>query len=888
MAQTILLIAPTHEVRSLLRTVILEDSAGPSEPGAIAREIVEVATGAAGLACCRQAPPDCVLLDCSVPDMPIFDVLAAIARQCGHTGAPVPAAQTLPHGLLPLPVVLLADADTMALAREALHHGAQDYLAKEPLDPAALRQAVARSCDRAALQQQLARQFVALQQENHALQARATLLAAACDHTNVGLFVTDAAGRFVYVNQTYAQITGCQPDELIGQPFTMLLPPARRAAAIDIHATFMAGPQTTITSSDLQAYRRDGSQFDAYMTTECLVLGDDQRYLVTSVLDITTLRQTEQAFLESEERYRSVIETMGEGVVLRGADGLIITCNRSAERILGSSSSDLIGRISLGEGYLALSEDGAPLPLADFPGLVTLRNGEPQSHVVMGLQRPDGPVIWLLINTRPLLQPGATTPYAVVVSFADITERKQNEQHLHHLAFHDTLTGLPNRARFLERLRQVCAHAQNDPTYLFAVILFDLDHFKVINDSLGHPVGDQLLGTTAERINACIRAGDVVARIGGDEFAILLEDIGGIEEAILVAERIQEALAVPLKLSGYTVVASASIGIALSQPEHQPDPVTRPDDLLRDADAALYRAKAEGRARYAIFDAATRKQAVERLAIETELWQALERQELRLLYQPIINTTTGAIDSFEALLHWLHPQHGLIASDAFIRVAEESGVITSLGHWVLHEVCRQARTALSQVRSLNGAPLVSPVVINVNISAREFLHPALIDHIAQALAENHLAAHQLRLEISERIVMYPTEMLLPVITRLNDLGVQLCLDAFGRGYSSLWHIAHFPIPLLKIDRSFVQTMGRNTRSHAIVQAVISLAHTLGMQVVAVEVETAQQQAQLHTMGCDYLQGFLFARPVDAVAAGALLRGEVAPLAHWQNAAPYSR
>jgi diguanylate cyclase (GGDEF)-like protein/PAS domain S-box-containing protein len=588
---------------------------------------------------------------------------------------------------------------------------------------------------------------------------------------------------------------------------------------------------------------------------------------------MTLQKQIEHALRESEERYRSVIDILSEGVMLQAADGRIVACNRSAERILGVPVDEMIDRVLDPSEWYTFYEDGSPFPPAAFPAQVTLRTGVPQKNVMMGIHRQDGPLAWILINTQPLVQAGVHTPYAVVVSFTDISERKQREERLRHLAFHDTLTNLPNRAMFMNRLRQALQHTRDYPDELFAVILFDLDHFKVINDSLGHPVGDLLLSTTAQRLEFCMREGDIIARLGGDEFAVLIEDILSPNDAIEVAERIQQTLNEPMELDGYTIFTSASIGIVVNYSDVSAYRYEHPEDVLRDADTAMYRAKERGRAGYAMFDGEMRSQAIERLAIGTGLRQALARNELRLLYQPIVDLTSGEVVSLEALLHWNHPQRGLLSSEAFIGVANESGLIVSLGQWVLRETCRQIRAWMNEdalrMRQANQAP----IAVNINISSHEFLYPSFVDEIRHALEAHSLDAHFLRLEIAESIVMYPTESLMPTLNQLHDLGVQLCLDGFGKGYLSLQHIAHFLIPMLKMDRSLVHTMHKDEKSLPIIQAIVMLAHTLEMDVVAVEVETEQQLARLKEMGCNFGQGFLFSRPVSAHTAAMLLRSE---------------
>jgi EAL domain-containing protein (putative c-di-GMP-specific phosphodiesterase class I) len=369
-----------------------------------------------------------------------------------------------------------------------------------------------------------------------------------------------------------------------------------------------------------------------------------------------------------------------------------------------------------------------------------------------------------------------------------------------------------------------------------------------------------------------MRADDIIARIGGDEFAVVLEDIGSLSDAIEVAERIQNLFARPFSLKGYTLCTSASIGLVLNRSETGESTYEKPEELLRDADTAMYQAKGGGRAGYAVFDSDMRTRAIERLDIEVGLWSALEQQELHLLYQPVFSVQTGELDSFEALLYWQHPRHGLISADAFQQVAEESTLGVALSQWVLRDACRQAAQWARQPPPVGANGHATPVV-SVNISAHTFLQPTLAEQVSQALRDYELAPHTLQLEISERIVMYPATTVLPILERLHALGVHLCLDAFGEGYSSLHHIASFSVPRLKIDRSFVHTMAQDERSAHIVQAIITLAHTLGMRVVAVDVANQPQLRMLRHMGCDYGQGHLFSAPLTAAEAS-LLPGPV--------------
>jgi diguanylate cyclase (GGDEF)-like protein/PAS domain S-box-containing protein len=434
-------------------------------------------------------------------------------------------------------------------------------------------------------------------------------------------------------------------------------------------------------------------------------------------------------------------------------------------------------------------------------------------------------------------------------SQTDITRRKRTEEQILHDALHDALTGLPNRNLFLDRLGQAVARRRRHDDYHFAVLFLDLDRFKVVNDSLGHLAGDRLLVELARRLLACLRSEDTVARLGGDEFAILLDEIEDVRSATRVAERIQEELRQPCSLDGHEVFSTMSIGITLDDPRDR-----RPEELLRDADTAMYRAKAQGRDRHEIFDDAMHAKAVAALKLEADLRRALERGELRLAYQPIVALATGRAVGFEALARWPHPERGLVAPDEFVPLAEETGLILPVGRFVLREACRAARAWQE-----SGAPELS---ISVNVSAREFGQAGLVDRIESVLAEHGLPASRLRLEITESVIMEDPEEAVVRCLALRELGVRIDIDDFGTGYSSLSYLRRFPVDALKIDRAFVGGMDARTEDHEIVRAILNLASSLGIKTVAEGIETEAQLARLRGLGCELGQGYFLAPPVE--------------------------
>jgi diguanylate cyclase (GGDEF)-like protein/PAS domain S-box-containing protein len=443
-------------------------------------------------------------------------------------------------------------------------------------------------------------------------------------------------------------------------------------------------------------------------------------------------------------------------------------------------------------------------------------------------------------------------------SQSDITQRKAAEERLLHDAFHDTLTGLPNRNLLVDRLNRAILRIKRHPDYQFAVLFLDLDGFKVINDSLGHQIGDQLLIAIGRRLENCVRQGDTVARLGGDEFIILIDDLAEPGDVYQMADRALDELQAPFSLNGQELVTSASIGIALSGPSYD-----RAEDLLRDADIAMYRAKARGKAGYVIFDKAMHTLAVTRLKLEADLRHAAVRQEFRLHYQPIVSLKSGAIASFEALVRWNHPERGLIPPDDFIPLAEETRLILPLGMWVL----REAASELKNFQSASGTSV--PLTISVNLSFRQFLQADLISQIERILLETGLDAEQLRMEITESVIMEHVETAFTTLSRLKSLGVKLAMDDFGKGYSSLSYLHQFPFDTLKIDRSFIARMGGGENLE-IVRTIVSLANGLGLDVVAEGVETLSQLTLLRELGCQFGQGYLLSRPLSGDAARELL------------------
>jgi diguanylate cyclase (GGDEF)-like protein len=489
------------------------------------------------------------------------------------------------------------------------------------------------------------------------------------------------------------------------------------------------------------------------------------------------------------------------------------------------------------------------------------------------LTRPDGTVLGTLVALSDEPRPWQDDQLQLLADLAEtastelqlrhaLSEREMRERQLRHDSLHDALTGLPNRSLFMKRLSDASMRARRDGDGLFAVLFLDLDDFKIVNDSMGHHVGDEVLVIVARRLEECVRGGDIVARLGGDEFAILLERVIDARDTALVAERVQEALREPMTIGGYEWVSTASIGVVLSSSANE-----RPEYLLRSADMAMYRAKHQGRAHFEMFDRAMHAEALTRLQMENDLRHAVERQEFTLHYQPIVALDTGRVHAVEALMRWQHAERGIIPPNEFIPVAEDTGLIVPMGRWALREAC-------AQVRSLEARnPDIAGLRLSVNLSVREFAQLDLVRAVAAILQDTGLPPQQLQLEITESAIIGQQHPALQTIAELRQLGVRIHLDDFGTGYSSLSYLHRLPLDAIKIDRAFTSAMEAEERPRHVIQAILALVGAIGLDVIAEGVASSEQLAMLRRMGCPYGQGFLFSRPVPADALEELLRSD---------------
>jgi diguanylate cyclase (GGDEF)-like protein/PAS domain S-box-containing protein len=560
---------------------------------------------------------------------------------------------------------------------------------------------------------------------------------------------------------------------------------------------------------------------------------------------------------ESEQRFRSAFHYASIGMALVSENGRWLQVNRSLCQLVGYTEAEL------------LNTDIQSLTHPDELGEFLIQQSRLTKGLVDGYQaekrymHKSGAEVWTLLSVSRVRDP-ETKSLRFIFQIQDISDRKRAEAQLVHDAFHDGLTGLPNRALFVDHLKLAIARHQRREYPLFSVLFFDLDRFKLINDSLGHLIGDQLLVAMAQRIQGCLRPGDTIARLGGDEFTVLLEDLKSNSEAIHVADRIQRELSAPFDLEGRQVFTSASIGIAPSTTGYE-----RPEHVLRDADTAMYYAKSLGGSRYQVFDKSMHVRAVKLLEMQNDLRQAIEKNELFVEYQPIVALDTFKITGFEALARWKHSTQGLIGPAQFIPVAEDTGLILPIGQWILREACRQAR-AWQQLYVGD-----ENLTMSVNLSGKQFAQPDLINLIKDVLAETGLEPKSLKLEITESVVVENVDAASEMLTQLRNLGVGLSIDDFGTGYSSLSSLHRFPISTLKIDSSFVSRMIGHNENTEIVKTIMSLAGNLGMDVTAEGVETLEQVTRLRSFGCGRGQGFFFSRPLSAADAEALVRDAVA-------------
>lgn len=550
------------------------------------------------------------------------------------------------------------------------------------------------------------------------------------------------------------------------------------------------------------------------------------------------------ALRESEERFRSAFNYAPIGIALVSPDGTWLKVNHALCEILGYSEEEF-----LASNFQAmLFYDDVKVTLAKIQDLLAgkfLTCQMEQRYV-----HKDKKTVWASWSVSAAVHAKSEQPN-LIFQIQDITAKKSVEQQLQYEAKHDALTKLPNRAFFMSRLEQALTLAQKNPKYQISILFIDLDRFKIVNDSLGHVVGDQLLIGIADRLRECLRPDDIVARLGGDEFTILVEGEYDQKEVVRIAERLQEKFAMPFDLSGHEIYSSASIGIL-----HRSEKHLTPEDMMRDADTAMYHAKRAGKARHEVFDHDMHESVKASLQLETDLRRAIEREELTVHYQPICSLITGKIEGFEALARWHHKELGLLGPDKFIPLAEEVGLIDTLGDQILRKSCVQMR--FLKEKSFPDLP----VFLSVNLSCKQFAQPHLVQKIKQTLVETDFPPHLLKLEITESVFFEHKEKAVEMLHQLRELGIEINIDDFGTGYSNLSYLMQLPISTLKIDRSFISPIKENGENIEIVEIIMMLARNLAMKVIAEGVETEAQLEQLKKLNCESAQGYFFSEPME--------------------------
>ncbi len=658
----------------------------------------------------------------------------------------------------------------------------------------------------------------------------------------------------LYVSPSIRNIIGFTPAELIGRhPLESVHPDDKESLRL-AYREALTNP-ANVTTVTYRRRHRDGHYVWCETTGHAI---EDESGEVAEIhiitRDISARKRAEDGLREAEARYRSIFENAVEGIFQTSPTGRYLTANPSLARIYGFGSPD-----ELLASYYDIGHQLYVNSRKRFEFIEEMKMAGQVSNFEAQIKRKDGEVIWISENAREVRdEDGILLYYEGTVE--DVTARKNAQDQLFHDAFHDRLTGLANRTLFSSRMTQAFSRLKRHPDAPFAVLFLDFDRFKNINDSLGHLAGDELLVSIAHRLEEYLRPGDTVSRLGGDEFAILIEEVRDQSDAIHVAERVQSAMARPFTLGGQEVFSSASIGIAIAHADYD-----NPDDLLRDADMAMYRAKAQGKARFALFDSGMHTRAVALLQLETDLRWAIERREFELHYQPIVSLGTGRITGFEALVRWRHPERGLVSPGEFIPVAEETGWIVPIGAWVLETACEQLARWQAE---LQFAPALT---MSVNLSGKQFSQLDLIPFIHRQLQRWDIAPENLRLEITESAIMENAESVIGRLHTLRELGVKLALDDFGTGYSSLSYLHRFPLDTLKIDRSFVMSMQDGGENREIVRTIVALGLALNLDVIAEGIEEETQLRDLRELGCKGGQGYFFSRPLSPDAALELLK-----------------
>jgi len=883
--ETILVVDDNRQITSFLTGELL-----PS----LGYQSLEANDGKTALELVRTRPVSLMLLDMQLPDLTGLDIL----RQLSDEDRKIPAILFTAHG-------------SEEIAADAFRLGVQDYLSK-PVDADILNMAISRALAESRLEHE--KEFLTNQLKDQV--ARLKVLARVGQSVTSTLDLDDVLRRIVEagVHLTRAEegflaLVDGQTDQLYlravknidqDKTKTMRLPvndsligqvvrtkhPFRSTSSqgqsLKVSTGFMVysllhvpliskDKVLGVLSVDNRLRRQEFTESDENLLTSLAgyagVAIENASLYEQAQQEIRVRVRAEQALRDSEQRYELAVRGANDGLWdwnLR-TNQIYYSPRWKAmfgytENQIGNNPSEWLNRIH--------PEDVERVKLdisAHINGVTSQFENE---HRIL---HKDGTYRWVLARGLAVRETRGPA-YRMAGSLTDVTLRKNAEEKLLHDAFHDALTSLPNRALFLDHLNLAVERTKRRKNYHFSVLFLDLDRFKDINDSLGHALGDHLLMAVAETLTKGLRPTDTVARLGGDEFVVLLDDIQDTNTALRVANWIQNQFASPFVINEHEIFITTSIGVV-----HSTMGYNRPEDVLRDADIAMYYAKSKGKNRYEIFEHAMRDRIMERLALETDLRLALERKELQVSYQPIVSLESGQITGFEALVRWQHPTRGLLSPKEFIPLAEDTGLIIAIDRWVLRQACLQMREWKKEY------PHLKPLTVSINLSGKHVAQPDLIEEIERVLNDTGMNPEQLKLEITENAIMEYNQYTAELFTRLQAMGIQIQIDDFGVGYSSLSYISNFPINALKIDQTFVSKMVKDNNQLKIVQAIISLTHRLGVGVIAEGVENTGQLRQLKELNCEYGQGFLISKPLlpDEVAK---LLIELYPVDQGQEAA----
>ncbi|BDI28399.1 GGDEF domain-containing protein [Capsulimonas corticalis] len=661
------------------------------------------------------------------------------------------------------------------------------------------------------------------------------------------IFQLDSQGRWVFLNSAWTRLTGYGVDESLGRSFLEVVEESDRASSFEIFTRALRGQKCE--GRELNIRTKDGDPRTVEVRAR-LMEGAEGWALVGVLCDATGRRRAEEALTLEHAFLRDIIDTDPNAIFVTDEHDAFCLVNRAASALCGADADTFIGQracdLDPSGDYGVLSHLDAAAP------------GRASGVFDARIIDQSGRVRWLQTVKKPIYSALTGRHYTLGIA-TDITDRKRLEHELAHQALHDTLTSLPNRVLFMDRVNRALANMRRT-SRPNAVIMLDVDNFKVVNDAMGHGAGDRLLIAITERLLTCVRPGDTVARFGGDEFTVLLEDLNHSTDALFVAERILESFKHPLCISGRDVTPTVSMGVAIGHSENELS-----EELIRNADTAMYQAKTAGKAGFALFDPSMNAQAVERLELEGDLRKAISNGELTLDYQPIVRARNGEITEFEALARWSHPRLGLVPPTKFIPIAEETGLIIPLGLWVLREACAERR------RWIADAGANPDLMIAVNVSLTQLRQPNFVSQISAILHETGTEPRHVKIEITETVMMFDAEAMIEKFAALKHLGVRLAIDDFGTGYSSIAYLLRLPVNTVKIDRFFISQIGRQREDEVVIRSIVGMARSLGMEVTCEGVETEAQLAMLRKLDVDFVQGYLIAKPLPPTAVAQTLR-----------------